>query len=266
MKLPHTYLITGASSGIGAQFAYELAASGNNLILVARRLDRLELLKIEILKSCDVEIICLPCDLSKRDQVNSLVKNIQEKNISIDGLINNAGFSVAREFINTKINEQIDFLETCIIAPTILCHAFLPNMQKNNFGRIINVSSIVAFAHGAAGHSLYGAAKSYILKMSRSLAAENIDFNINILALCPGPTISEFQTQNGMAAKFEKGHRIKPMRAIDVVKQALNANQTKKEVLINGIINKISVLALKYIPEFIINPIIRKAARKLLIK
>lgn len=264
--MPHTYLITGASSGIGAMFAQELASMGNNLILIARRLDRLEALKEQINKNHNVKIDCIECDLSNRKNVETLIEEIKKRQLSVDGLINNAGFSVAREFTNTKIEEQINFLETCIIAPTILCHAFLPDMQKNNFGRIINVSSIVAFANGAAGHSLYGAAKSYILKMSRSLAAENFDYNINILALCPGPTISEFQINNGMAQKFQKGHRIKPMSAQLVVNQALNANKTKKEVLVNGLINRISVFILKYFPEFIINPIIRKAARKLLIK
>lgn len=266
MYLPLNYLITGASSGIGEEFARQIAQKGHNLILVARRLDRLLALKEELLRKYQIKIECYSCDLSKRNEVLEFIKILSNENVTIDGIINNAGFSVAREFHNTSLIEQLDFVETCVIAPMILCHEFIGKMRERNFGRIINVSSIVAFANGASGHSLYGAAKSFILKMSRSLSAENSDYNINILALCPGPTKSEFQIHNGMAQKLNKPHRIKPMSAQEVVFQALNANETKKEVLVNGIINKISVFALRFIPEWFLNPIIRNAARKMVIK
>ncbi|MBN8649334.1 MAG: SDR family NAD(P)-dependent oxidoreductase, partial [Caulobacterales bacterium] len=149
-----TYLITGASSGIGECFAQELAKMGHNLVLVARRLDRLEKLAEELQNQFQIKCYCFSCDLSKRDETLALVEKIKSQNIEIDGLINNAGFSVAREFHNTELSAQMDFVETCVTAPTILCHAFLPQMRAKKFGRIINVSSMVAFSNGAAGHSL----------------------------------------------------------------------------------------------------------------
>ena len=150
-----TYLITGASSGIGECFAQELAKAGHDLVLVARRLDRLEKLAEDLQNQFQIKCYCFSCDLSKRNETLALVEKIKSQNIEIDGLINNAGFSVAREFHNTELSAQMDFVETCVTAPTILCHAFLPQMRAKKFGRIINVSSMVAFSNGAAGHSLY---------------------------------------------------------------------------------------------------------------
>ena len=261
-----TYLITGASSGIGECFAQELAKAGHDLVLVARRLDRLEKLAEDLQNQFQIKCYCFSCDLSKRDETLALIEKIKSQNIEIDGLINNAGFSVAREFHNTELSAQMDFVETCVTAPTILCHAFLPQMRAKKFGRIINVSSMVAFSNGAAGHSLYPAAKSYILKMSRSLAAENCDLGINITALCPGATQSEFQTNNGMNEKMGKDNILKPMPTIDVVKSALEGNSSGKEIVISGFANKFAVAMMKFVPEFILNPIIRREAKKMVIK
>lgn len=264
--MPKSYLITGASSGIGAAFARELASMGVNLVLVARDLDALNALSGELTKKYGIKSIVHKCDLANRASVFQLIDEIKSAALKIDGLINNAGFGIAREFTNTNIQSQLDFIEVCVTAPTILCHAFLSEMKNNNFGRIINVSSMVAFSNGAAGHTLYPAAKSFILKMSQSLAAECAGFDINVLALCPGPTESEFQNRSGMAQKMGVRHRMKPMSAQKVVIDALNANETKREVLVSGFINKLSVLALKSLPQFFLNPIIRRAARKFLIE
>lgn len=260
------YLVTGASSGIGACFARELAARGNNLVLVARNKKSLDELARELIDKHNIETLAIVCDLSNRNAVLALIDDIVERNIYIAGLINNAGFGIAREFTNTSLSEQSNFLEVCVNAPTILCHAFLPMMKARGYGRIINVSSIVAFSNGAAGHTLYPAAKSYILKMSQSLAAECEGYDINILALCPGPTESDFQNRSGMAQKMGKRHRMKTMKAQTVVFDALKANESKKEVLVPGLINKLSVLALKTIPQSILSPLIRGAARKFLIE
>lgn len=264
--MPNYYLVTGASSGIGASFARALAARGNNLVLVARNIAALNQLAQELSDRHKIDAISLVCDLSNRKAVFDLIADIKARGLEISGLINNAGFGIAREFTNTKLQEQLDFIELCVNTPTILCHAFLPAMKMRGFGRIINVSSIVAFSNGASGHTLYPAAKSYILKMSQSLAAECEGFDINILALCPGPTESDFQNRSGMAQKMGKRHRIKPMSAQSLVIDALNANETKREVLVSGLFNKLSVLALKTLPQFILNPIIRRAARKFLIE
>lgn len=265
-QMKRTYLVTGASSGIGEAFANELAKADNDLVLVARRRERLENLAHELKSQFGIKCHVFTCDLADRAQTLALIAQIKSENIQIDGLINNAGFSIAREFHNSEINAQLDFIETCVTAPTILCHAFINEMRHRSFGRIINVSSMVAFSNGAAGHSLYPAAKSYILKMSRSMAAENSAMGINITALCPGATQSEFQTHNGMSAKMGKNNILKPMAAIDVVRAAISGNERGKEVIITGFANKFAVALMKFIPEFILTPIIRNQAKKLVIK
>ena len=196
--MSRTYLITGASSGIGAQFARSYARRGVNLILVARRLDRLEALAAELTTAHGVKVTCLDADLSDRAQVNGLQARIKEMNLRPDGLINNAGYSLAHTFAATTAKQQLDFIEVCVAAPTLLARELLPYMLAQGFGRIINVSSMVAFSPGASGHTLYPAAKSYMLKFSRSLAAEVGDnsaglFRIDHIhklpkaALGPGP-------------------------------------------------------------------------------
>lgn len=257
-----TYLVTGASSGIGAEFARELAAQGFDLILVARRLERLDELAQELQHRFNIKVTNFRADLSNRAAVDALVDNIKATNIPIYGLINNAGLSIATQFLKTDYKKQIDFLELCVITPTTLINAFLPEMVKVGEGRIINVSSMVAFSNGAAGHTLYPAAKSYVLKMTRSIAAEIAGSGVKITALCPGATESEFQTVNGVAAKVGKDNFLKPMPTSAVVQQALKANEVGKEQVITGLANKFAVAMMKFMPEFILTPIIRNAAKK----
>ncbi len=185
-----TFLITGASSGIGAQFARAYAARGNNLVLVARRLNRMEVLAAELMEANGVTITCLEADLSRRDQVEHLLEQLKSLNIQPDGLVNNAGYSLAHTFAHTKAQQQLDFIEVCVTAPTYFAHELLGHMLKQGYGRIINVASMVAFSPGAAGHTLYPAAKAYMLKFSRSLAAEVADKGVFVTALCPGSTES----------------------------------------------------------------------------
>ncbi len=257
-----TYLVTGASSGIGAEFARELASQGFDLVLVARRLERLDELGQELHAKYNVKVTNFRADLANRIVVDELIANIKTKNIKIYGLINNAGLSIASLFLQTEYKKQIDFLELCIITPTTLINAFLPEMVKAGEGRIINVSSMVAFSNGAAGHTLYPAAKSYVLKMTRSIAAEIKGTGVKITALCPGATESEFQTVNGVAAKIGKDNFLKPMPTSKVVEEALKANEAGKEQVITGFANKFAVAMMKFMPEFILTPIIRNAAKK----
>lgn len=261
-----TFLITGASSGIGAQFARAYAARGNNLVLVARRLNRMEVLAAELMERYGVSVTCLEADLSHRDQVIHLLERLKSLNIQPDGLINNAGYSLAHTFAYTQVQQQMDFIEVCVTAPTYLAHALLGHMLKQGFGRIINVASMVAFSPGASGHTLYPAAKSYMLKFSRSLAAEVADRGIRVTALCPGSTDSEFQHANGMTEVL----KTKPSRLVQstqsVVHAAITANEKGHEVLVTGLINKVAVAAMTLLPDGIITPIIRWGAKKYQIK
>ena len=268
--MARTFLITGASSGIGAQFARAYAKRGNDLVLVARRLDRLKALAEELATGHGIQVTCLDADLGKRDEVHHLIERVHHHKLHIDGLINNAGYSIPRTFAATTGAHQLDFVEVCVNTPTLLAHAFLNPMLAQGYGRIINVSSMVAFSPGAAGNTLYPAAKAYMLKFSRSLAAEVAAKGVYVTALCPGATESELMTANGMAAKLGEtgGHgpgRFQ-MTAEAVVDAGIRANEKGKEVIVTGLSNKIAVAAMTYLPDGLITPLIRWGAAKYQIK
>jgi len=257
------YLITGASAGIGAAFARTLAARGIVPILVARRLDRLTALAGEIREAHGIEAEVHVCDLSDRDAVTALIAAIDGP---IDGLINNAGYSIAHTFAATTLDAQMAFVETSVNTPTRLARAFLPGMIDRGWGRIINLSSIVAFSAGAAGHTLYPAAKAYMLKFSRSLAAEVKDKAVHVTALCPGSTVSEFTHANGTekAADHSPFRPLMPTQA--VVDAGLRANDAGREVEIPGLFNKAAVAAMTLLPDALLTPLIRKAAKRFMIE
>jgi uncharacterized protein len=254
-----TIVITGASSGIGAQFARSYAQRGVNLILVARRLDRLDALGADLSQTHGISCLAISADLSKSEAVSSLVNKL--KTHDIDGLINNAGFSVARQYAKTDWASQAEFIQVCVTTPAHLAHALLPPMLVRGYGRMINISSIAAFNEGSSGHTLYPAAKAFVLKMSRSLAAESKRLGVNITAVCPGSTESDFQSANGMREIMDK-NPLPIMSAKSVVEMAIKANEAGKEVLIPGLGNHLACFAMKHLPDPIITPLVRWAAQK----
>lgn len=257
-----TFLITGASSGIGAQFARAYAARGQNLILVARRRDRLDALATDLREQYKITATVLTADLAQRAQVEGLLAELKTHDLQPDGLVNNAGYSLAHTFSHTTAEQQLAFVEVCVTTPTLLAHALLPHMLAQGYGRIINVSSMVAFSPGAAGHTLYPAAKAYMLKFSRSLAAEVAAKGVKVTALCPGSTESEFQTANGMTEVLKD----KPSRLVQsaqsVVEAAIRANEAGREVIVTGLVNKIAVAAMTLLPDGLITPLIRWGAKR----
>jgi short-subunit dehydrogenase len=261
-----TVLITGASSGIGAQFAKSYAARGWNLVIVARRIERLDALAAELSAQYGVTVTPFAADLSSRHAVKELLVFLELKQIKPDGLINNAGYSLAHTFLKTTTVQQIDFIEVCVTAPTFLAHKLLPDMVAKGFGRIINVSSMVAFSPGAAGHTLYPAAKAYMLKFSRSLAAEVADKGIHVTALCPGTTESEFQQANGMTEVLKDQPKRSGQTAYAVAEAAIRANEAGREVIITGLINKIAVAIMTLLPDGLVTPLIRWGAHKYQVK
>jgi short-subunit dehydrogenase len=260
MPSSRTFLITGASSGIGAEFARQYAALGYDLILVARRLDRLEALAAELGDKHGVTARCVAADLSRREDVQNLLDQLDGQ--AVDGLINNAGYSLAHTFSHTTTQQQVDFLEVCVTAPTILAHELLPGMLARGFGRIINVSSMVAFSPGAAGHTLYPAAKAYMLKFSRSLASEVAAKGVHVTALCPGTTESEFQQANGMTKVLDQKPKRLSQSTDSVVAAAIGANEAGREVIVTGLVNKLAVAAMTLLPDGLITPLIRWGASK----
>ncbi len=182
-------LITGASAGIGAEFARQLAVQGANLILVARRKEKLEALAAELGKEYAVTVDVLPADLSKPEEVALVESKITEA-ADLDLLVNNAGFGGTSRFSSEDLSPHLDMLRVHIVASVRLSHKILPSMIANKRGWIINVASVAAF--WPYGSVLYSATKAFLVTFSQSVSFSLGGTGVHVQALCPGFTYSEF--------------------------------------------------------------------------
>lgn len=242
-----TALITGASAGIGAAFARYLASEGYALLLVARRVDRLQQLAAELSEQHGVLCEVFAADLNDPAAPAAIIDYAEQKHIHIDVLINNAGLSGKDAFASTPWPTLAAEIQLMVTAVTELCHRVLPGMQARGWGRIINLSSIAAFAP-PAGSLLYTAIKSYVLGMSQSLDMELKPQGIHVTALCPGFTHSEFHDIMGTRDQANHLPDILWQDAEDVVKEGWDAVMKGKPVCVPGTVNKIVAGSMRPLP------------------
>jgi short-subunit dehydrogenase len=231
-------LITGASSGIGRDMARELSKKGCSLILVARRMDRLEELKKEL--STEVKIISL--DLSREEACFELYEKTKDDNIDI--LINNAGFGLFGAFDKTDLNRELEMINTNIKATHILTKLFLKDFKNRDSGYILNVSSSAAFLPGPLLSSYY-ATKAYILRLTEAIAEElrRVESRVYIGALCPGPVRTEFDAVADV--KFS----VKGLASGYVAKYAIEKMFERRLIIIPGNLMKMVRLFQKLLTE-----------------
>lgn len=244
-----TTLITGASAGIGAAFARQLASQGYDLILTARRTERLKSLGDELSTVYGIEVLCLTADLSDQAVPQQILAACADAGKSIDMLINNAGYGLPGTFLETRWDDQKDFLQVMLAAPAELCHRMLPEMVERRRGRIINVASLAGFTPGASGHTLYGPVKAAMIRMSESLHAETKGTGVHVTALCPGLTYSEFHDVNGQRARLTEVPRFMWQSAEAVVSAAIRANEKNRPVIVTGGVNKLLAAATQILPD-----------------
>ena len=240
-------LVTGASAGIGACFARHLAAKGYDLLLVARREERLRELATELQAACNIRCHILAADLTDTRAPEAIVSHAQQQGLQIDVLINNAGLSGKDAFGDTPWPVLAGELQLMIVAVTELAHRVLPGMKARGFGRIINLSSLAALSPPGAG-LLYTAIKSYVLDMSRSLDMELKPHGIHVTALCPGFTYSEFHDVMGTRGTANKLPGILWQQPDEVVKEAWAAVNSGKPVCVPGTVNKLVAATLRPLP------------------
>ena len=230
-------LITGASSGIGKDMAKYLASKNIDLILVARRKDRLETIKKQL--NVDVKIIAL--DLLDEKNVYKLYAKCKNENIDI--LINNAGFGLFGDFYETDLNKELDMINLNIKAPHILTKLFLQDFIKKDSGYILNVASSAGFMAGPRLNTYY-ATKNYLLKLSMAINEElrHINSKVVISALCPGPVDTEF---NKVA---DGSFSIKGLSSEYVAKYAIDNLFKKKMIIIPGLSIKAAIFGIRLIP------------------
>ena len=256
-------LITGASAGIGAAFARELAARGSHLILTARRVNRLNELAQSLRAMHAIHVEVIPCDLADRDAPRLLREQIEQRGLLVDTLINNAGYGLTGYFLSQSWAAQSDFLQVLVTAPTELCHRFLPGMLQRQHGRIINVASLAGHIPGSAGQTLYAGAKSYLIKLSQALHLEYGHQGIHTCALCPGFTYSEFHDVTGSREMMSKLPKKLWMDAQTVVRQGLAAVDRGEAVYINGRVNRLIKTALKLMPDRLALQLIGRQSRRI---
>jgi uncharacterized protein len=238
-----TALVTGASAGMGAEFARQLAGIGYNLVLVARRREKLEQLAREIRAKHGVDVEVLPADLSNEEGIASVEEHIRGLH-DLEMLVNNAGFGIPGGFVATEINASLTMIWVHVMAPVRLSHAALPGMIANGRGYIINVSSISAFS-AATGSSIYSATKGYLNNFSEGLSVECAGTGVKVQALCPGFTITEFHdTPEYKPYRIkERLPRIFWMRGEDVVRSSLRALKHGSVIYVPGLGNKLIAVA-----------------------
>ncbi len=231
-------LITGASSGIGADMARILSAKGYDLILVARRKKKLEDLKKEL--STNVEIISM--DISSTFNCMKLYNKVKEEDIDI--LINNAGFGVFGKFTETSLDKELDMIDLNIKSVHTLTKLFLQDFKEKNKGYILNVASSAAFEPGPLMASYY-ASKAYVLRMTEAIYEElkRDHSQVYIGALCPGPVDTEFNK----VAKVE--FRVKALDSYVVADYAIRKMFERKLVIIPGTLMKLNCLFNRFLPR-----------------
>ena len=229
-----TALITGASAGIGAELARVFAAKGFDLVLTARRTERLVALADELRGNYDVQSRIITADLARPEAPSELIAALEGDGIAIDVLINNAGFAVPGRYRDTTWEVQRDFLQVLVTAPCELMHRLLPSMTRRKYGRILNVASVAGLMPGSASHTLYGGAKAMLIKISQSLHSEQKGTGVHVTALCPGFTYTEFHDVTGTREEMNNLPKMMWLNADRVAREGYDAVMKNRAVCVPG--------------------------------
>lgn len=242
-----TTLITGASSGLGLEFAKVYARNGYNLVVVARSEGKLYQLKTKLENTYDVEVAVCAKDLSEKDAGYEVFDFCLEKNIQVDVLVNNAGFGDFDNFAEADWEKQYDMVQVNIVALMQLTRCFVPQMVKRGSGKILNLSSVAAFCAGPK-MSVYYASKEYVRSFSEALAEELNGTGVTVTALCPGPTSTGFE----QAAEMKNSRMFtffKPAAAKDVAEAGVKACEKGRVLKYYGMPTKLMNIGARLVPR-----------------
>lgn len=259
-----TALITGASAGIGAALVREYARNGWNLILTARREAALETLAAELKASHGVDAAVIAADLADPAAPAALVAEIGRRGLTVDGLVNNAGFSNTAGFIETDPADQQAMLQVMLLAPVELARQLAPGMVERGFGRILNVASLAGTMPATGGDTLYGPIKSFLIKASAGLWLEMRGTGVHVTALCPGYTYSEFHDVNGSRAEVTAAYPKWMWQTADhVARVGYQAMEANRPCVIPGWRNNMLAAIPKLLPNNVALNIIGGHAKRL---
>jgi short-subunit dehydrogenase len=248
MPSNRTALITGASSGIGEDFAHVFAMNGFDLVLVARREDMLNKLAETVRDRYSVQVNVLPCDLAAPDAVDSIIAKLTSEDIHIDALVNNAGYAENGMIMELGWDKHMAMQQVMLTGYLELCYRLVPAMKDRHYGRIINVSSAGALAPPMKG-SLYVPIKSYVIDMSVALDYELREFGINCTVICPGFTRTEFQETMGIQEAVDSIPDFMWQSARVVAEEGYNAVMRGQVYKVNGWTNRVLAVLLRLLPR-----------------
>ncbi|MGH7898542.1 MAG: SDR family NAD(P)-dependent oxidoreductase [Candidatus Binatia bacterium] len=241
-------LVTGASSGIGADFARQLAAEGSDVVAVARRADRLAELKSEIEGRGSARCHVIAMDLSRPEAPGELHRETERLGLEVDWLVNNAGFGTSGAFATLPLERENEEIQLNVIALVALTRLYLPGMLARGRGYVVNLGSIGSFVP-TPYMATYSATKAFILSFSEAVATEVAGKGVNVLALCPGATKTEFQEVAGVAEAIPE---FTFMTSQAVVRQAIAAVKAGKHVLVPGWMNKVTAMSTRLTPRTVL--------------
>ena len=242
-------LVTGASAGLGVEFARQLSKRGHRLVLAARRKERLEELAKELGNARAVAI-----DLSKSNASAKLMADIEDNGETVDLLVNNAGFGLIGRFAKLDAKRERQMIDLNVGALTDLCRAVAPAMIERKSGAILNVASTAAFQAGP-GMGVYFATKAFVLSLSEALHEELKPHGVKVSCLCPGPTRTEFGDVAGLKGDLGKVFDKLAMDPATVVRLGLNGLDRNRAIVITGKLNKLGAAGTRLLPRSVVRKI-----------
>jgi uncharacterized protein len=255
-----TALITGASNGIGLEFAKVFAANKSNLVLVARSQDKLAQIAQQLQKEFSIVVHIIVADLSKMEQVHIVYDTCKKQQITIDYLVNNAGFGDFGFFVESDWHKTEQMIDLNIKSLTLLSRLFGADMAAKKAGKILNVASTASFQPGPT-MAVYFATKSYVLFLSEAMSNELEGTGVTVTCLCPGATESGFQA----AAAMEESALVKGKKLPTSAEVALfgyKAMMKGKRLVIHGLLNTIMATSIRFAPRGLVLKIVRKIQGK----
>ncbi len=257
-----TALITGASSGLGLEFAKLFADSGYRVVLVARRKAKLDELARKLERKHRVETVVMARDLAAGDAPETIGRELGNTGVPVDVLVNNAGFGTYGEFAKTDRQEQLDMIQVNITALAHLTHRLLPGMIERGHGRILNVASTAAFQPGPL-MAVYYASKAFVLSFSEALANELKGTGVTVTVCCPGPTTTDFHSSADM--DISRAHRFGLMMdASKVARVGYEAMKKGKPLVIPGMGNWMLAQSVRLTPRRLVPVIVKELQQRVI--
>ena len=250
-------LVTGASSGIGADMARELAARGHDLALVARREDRMQELADELAERHAVRAETFGCDVAEPEQRARLIGEVAERGLTVEILINNAGFGSGGAFHALDGDGETGMVRTNVEAVVALTSAWLPAMVERRRGAVLNLASLIAF-QPIPFQATYGASKAFVLSFTQAVHEEVRGTGVTISALCPGPVRTEFGESGGFGGADDRIPSFMWLDSETVARAGIEGLEKGQRVIVPGVVNRLGAFSGHYMPRALLLPLVRR--------